>query len=129
MKLEHIAFNVAAPAAAAEWYVKNLGMEIVWKRPDAPFTHFLADESGKITIEFYLNPPDQVPDYANMNPLLLHIAFVSNDPTAEQEKLIAAGATLYSDATNAEGTRLVMLRDPWGLPLQLCKREKPMLRN
>lgn len=129
MKLEHVALNVAAPAQAAEWYAKNLDMQIVLQRDSAPFVHFIADESGQICIEFYNDPPDQVPNYAVMDPLLLHIAFVSNDPTRDQEKLIAAGATLVSDKTTPEGTRLVMLRDPWGLPLQLCKRSKPMLRT
>ncbi len=128
MKLEHVAFNVASPIQAAAWYVQHLGMEIVWNRPDAPYTHFLADESGQMTLEFYNNPPDQVPDYANMNPLLLHVAFVSNDPTQDKAKLLEAGATLVSD-DNTNGLHLVMLRDPWGLPLQLCKRTKPMLRN
>lgn len=129
MKLEHIAFNVAEPRAAAEWYVKNLGMEIVYRREDAPFTVFLADESGKITIEFYLNPPDQVPDYAAMNSLLLHLAFVSPSPDEDKADLVAAGATFESDQTTPEGTRLIMLRDPWGLPVQLCKRGKPVLKN
>ncbi len=128
MKLEHVAFNVTAPVEAAAWYVKNLDMEMVWKRDDAPFTHFLADESGQMTLEFYNNPPDQVPNYAEMNPLLLHVAFVSNDPTRDKEKLIAAGATLVSD-DNVNGLHLVMLRDPWGLPLQLCKRAMPVLRK
>jgi catechol 2,3-dioxygenase-like lactoylglutathione lyase family enzyme len=126
MKLEHIAFNVAAPIQAAQWYVEHLGMNVVWKRADAPFTHFLADESGQITLEFYNNPPDQVPNYAEMNPLLLHIAFVSNDPAHDKAKLLAAGATLVSDE-NANGFHLVMLRDPWGLPLQLCKRDIALL--
>lgn len=129
MKLEHVAFNSAAPKEIAAWYAKNLGMEIVYQRDTAPFTHFLADDSGQITIEFYLNPPDRVPDYASMDPLLLHLAFVSNDPTLDKDRLVAAGATFYSDQTNPEGTRLVMLRDPWGLPLQLCKRIAPVLRN
>lgn len=129
MKLEHVAFNVAAPALAAEWYVKHLGMEIVFQRDVPPYTVFLADDSGQITIEFYLDPPGQVPDYASMDPLLLHLAFISNDPTQEQKKLIAAGATLYSDRITPDGTRLVMLRDPWGLPVQLCKRVKPLLKN
>lgn len=67
MKLEHVALNVAAPAQAAEWYVKNLGMNIVHQRDSAPFVHFIADESGQICIEFYYDPPDQVPNYAEMD--------------------------------------------------------------
>jgi len=29
--------------------------------------------------------------------------------------------------TRDDGTRLIMLRDPWGLALQLCKRATPLL--
>jgi catechol 2,3-dioxygenase-like lactoylglutathione lyase family enzyme len=129
VKLEHIAFNVSAPVETAEWYAKYLDMEIVFAREDAPFTRFLADESGQITLEFYNNPPDQVPDYKSMNPQLLHIAFVSKDPDQDQSRLLAAGATFVSDEITPLGTRLVMLRDPWGLPLQLCNRKTPMLKN
>ncbi len=122
MKLEHVALNVADPAAAAEWYAKNLEMKIVSSKRDAPFTHFIADESGKILLEFYNNPPDAVPAYKDMNPLLLHIAFLSQNPAADKDRLVAAGATFVSDQIVDGGTQLIMLRDPWGLALQLVKR-------
>lgn len=128
MKLEHVAINVSAPNEIAEWYVKHLGMEIVRKNNAPPYIQFIGDGSGKILIELYKNPPDSVPDYAAMDPLLLHFAFVTEDPTADKERLMAAGATLYQDSTAEDGTRLVMLRDPWGLAIQLCKRASPMLR-
>ncbi|MBA9076362.1 VOC family protein [Rufibacter quisquiliarum] len=62
-----------------------------------------------------------------MNPLLVHLAFVSENPTADKERLCLAGATCVSDQTLDDGSHLVMLRDPWGLALQLCKRGRPML--
>ena len=128
MKLEHFAFNVVDPIATAAWYVKHLGMEIVRQMADAPYTHFLADSSGKVLLEIYNNPPDQVPPYAEMDPLLLHIAFVSVDPEADKAALVDAGATYVEELRFDDGSHLVMLRDPWGLPLQLCKRGKPMLK-
>ena len=129
MKLEHFALNVADPRAAAAWYEKHLGMSVVRRLEAAPFTQFLADDSGNIMLEFYNNPPDQVPDYAKMNPLLLHIALVSADPHADKARLLAAGATPFEDVSLPDGSLLFMLRDPWGLPLQLCRRAKPMLRS
>ncbi len=128
MKLEHFALNVADPPAMAAWYQAHLGLTVVRKLDAAPFTHFLADDSGAIMLEFYNNPPDQVPPYARMNPLLLHVAFVSNDPEADLARLTAAGATFADDVHSPDGSRLIMLRDPWGLALQLCRRAKPMLR-
>lgn len=127
MKLEHFALNVEKPVEMAAWYTQNLGMKIVRKQEAAPFTHFLADNSGRIMIEIYCNPANQVPNYRKMDPLLVHIAFVSQNPTADKERLVAAGASLDSEMQLEDGTHLIMLRDPWGLSIQLCKRGKAML--
>ena len=129
MKLEHFALNVVDPVAMAAWYVEHLGLSIVRKVVDAPYTHFLADSSGTVLLEIYNNPPDQVPPYAEMDPLLLHVAFVSVDPEADKVKLLAAGAILVEEQLFDDGSHLVMLRDPWGLAIQLCKRGVPMLRG
>jgi len=128
VKLEHVALNVSDPAAMAAWYCKHLGLEIVRSLPNPPHTHFLRDSDGSMMIEIYWNPPDQVPEYGKMHPLLLHLAFVSEDPEKDKAKLLGAGATCVQDETLADGSRLVMLRDPWGLSIQLCKRANPMLR-
>jgi len=127
MKLEHLALNVIDPVAMATWYVEHLGLTTVRQVTDAPYTHFLADSTGTILLEIYNNPPDQVPPYAEMDPLLLHVAFVSVDPEADMVALLAAGATLVEELRFDDGSHLVMLRDPWGLAIQLCKRAVPML--
>ncbi|MGV3538727.1 MAG: VOC family protein [Rufibacter sp.] len=127
MKLEHFALNVEDPSAMAQWYVQHVGMRIVRQMKHAPFTTFMADDSGRILIEIYLNPADQVPAYRTMDPLLVHLAFVSDNPKEDQERLCAAGATFVSQQFLEDGSHLVMLRDPWGLALQLCKRGKAML--
>src|SRR5690606_36783887 len=127
MKLEHFALNVENPLAMSEWYVKHLGLRIVRQMQEAPYTSFLADDSGNIMIEVYNNPPQEVPDYRKMNPLLVHLAFVSKDPDEDRNNLLAAGASLVSDQKLDDGSRLVMLRDPWGLCIQLCERGGPML--
>lgn len=80
-------------------------------------------------IEIYNNPADQVPAYAQMNPLLLHIAFVSEDPAADKQALVAAGAGVVEELRFDGGTEITMLRDPWGLAVQLCKRARPMLKS
>jgi catechol 2,3-dioxygenase-like lactoylglutathione lyase family enzyme len=113
--------------AVAAWYTKHLGLKVVRTVKDAARTHFLADSSGTVMLEVYNNPPDQVPPYAKMDPLLIHIAFVSKDPEVDKTALLAAGATLVVDQRLDDGSHLVMLRDPWGLAIQLCKRATPML--
>jgi len=126
MRIEHFAFNVEDPVAVADWYCKYLGFTVKVKLEKA-HTHFLADSTGNMMIEIYNNPPGEVPDYAAMNPLQLHMAFVSEDPVADAERLCAAGAKEVDDLQLPDGTHLKMLKDPWGFSVQLCKRGKPML--
>jgi len=126
-KLEHFALNVSDPVSMAAWYEKNLGLKTVRKIEGSHKTHFLGDYSGAILLEIYNNPPDSVPNYSTMDPLLIHIAFVSEDPSGDVEILTKAGASFIEELHFPDGSHLVMMRDPWGLPIQLCKRGKPML--
>ena len=81
-------------------------------------------------LELYNNPPDEVPDYPGMNPLSLHIAFMVDDVKAITRKLISAGATSAVEMNTTDaGDELIILRDPWGVPLQFLKRAKPMLQH
>ena len=126
MKLEHVALNVADPVAVAAWYCAHFGMSVVRHIPVPAQTHFLHDGGGSV-IEIYRNPPDQVPDYAAMDPLILHLAFATSDAVADRARLEAAGATFVTEVLPPDGSRLVMLRDPWGLALQLCQRALPLV--
>ncbi len=126
--MEHVALNVADPLAMAAWYRDHLGFEIAKGMTTPPFTTFLRERSGTMMIEIYCNPPDQVPSYARMNPLQLHLAFVSEDPEADKLRLLAAGATLAKDERLPDGSHLITLRDPWGLAIQFCKRTTPLLK-
>jgi catechol 2,3-dioxygenase-like lactoylglutathione lyase family enzyme len=128
MKIEHFALNVAEPAAMAAWYVENLGLSVAHKIETVPHIHFLSDSGGHVMLEIYNNPAAEVPRYRDMDPLLLHLAFVSADPLADAQRLEAAGARQVAEVHLADGGHLVMLRDPWGLALQLCKRAVPMLK-
>jgi glyoxylase I family protein len=127
MKIEHFAFNVKDPVKMTAWYEKNLGLNTVKHVLEPPFTTFMADDSGRVMIEFYNNPADNVPNYEQMHPLLLHLAFVSEDPANDKKRLVEAGATLVSEDKFEDGTHLLMMRDPWGFSIQFCKRGKTML--
>ncbi len=127
MKMEHVALNVADPLRMAIWYRDHLAFQIVKAMSDPPYTHFLREKAGAMMIEIYRNPPDEIPPYPSMNPLLLHLAFASADAEKDKERLLSAGATFVEETHLADGTHLVMLRDPWGLALQLAKRATPML--
>ena len=127
MKIEHFAFNVLDPIVIAAWYCEHLKFTVKHKFTQAPHTHFLADSSGQVMIEIYCNPADRVRDYQNMDPLMVHLAFVSKDPDADAARLIAAGAREVDEVKLKDGSYLKMLKDPWGFSIQLCKRGTPML--
>ena len=127
LNIEHFACNVSDPVAVAAWYVKHLGMRVVAHHPAAFERHFIADASQRVVMELYANPVDPVPDYAGMHPLRFHIAFAATDLDAVKAELLAAGATFVNEDNYPDGSRLMMLRDPWGLALQLVKRATPLL--
>ncbi len=124
MKIEHVALVVEDPVAMAKWYVENLEFRVLRKAGNA---RFLADEAGRVVLEVYNNPKVEVPDYASMDPLLLHVAFSADDVGEARRRLLSAGASPEGELTVTEaGDELAMLRDPWGLALQLVKRREAM---
>lgn len=122
MRFEHIALNVAEPKAMAAWYCQHLGLRVRRALPDAAQTHFLVDDSDQMMLEIYCHPDAALPDYSNMHPLVLHLAFVSADPYADCKSLQKAGAKWVDEVNLADGSLLLMLRCPWGVALQLCRR-------
>ncbi len=125
MTIEHFALNVPDPVAFAAWYGQHLGLRVLRHLPHANQTHFLGDDHATV-IEIYHNPAAPVPDYRATHHLVLHLAFVSADATADTARLLAAGASHVEDVRPPDGSLIVMLRDPWGLALQLCQRAKPL---
>ncbi len=127
MKLEHVAINVPEPRALAEWFVTHLGMRIVVSQENPPYMHFVADENGSM-LELYANPAAAMPDYANMHPLNLHIAFSSDEIEADHARLLAAGAVAVGEiSTTPAGDKLAFLRTPWQVPIQLVQRRNPLV--
>ena len=122
MLLEHVAINVSDPVSMAQWYVDHCHMRIVLQVDEAPYTRFLADQKGRTCLEIYANPKADIPDYTHQHPLIYHQAFAVDDPDATRARLEGAGATFFEEVSFPNGTKLVMLRDPWGIPLQLVKR-------
>ena len=128
MQIEHFGYAVDEPAKSAEWYGKHLGFTVKRGTDEPVPVRFLADATGRVMLEIYNNPQVKAPDSQSMDPLLMHIAFCCDDVPATAERLVAAGATLISGPEVLDsGDCLAMLRDPWGLALQLAKRADPMV--
>jgi predicted enzyme related to lactoylglutathione lyase len=128
-RLEHIALNVSDPIATAKWYCEHLGMNVMRKGPPPVNVHFISDAAGKIMFELYNNTAAPVLDFASLNPLCLHIAFISDDLKVVRDSLITAGAKVIDDITTIpNGDQILMMRDPWGLSIQFVKRTEPILK-
>ena len=127
MKLEHLAMNVPDPVGMAAWWNRNLGMTTVYAGPPPVDCRFIRDYSGTMCLELYHNPKE-TPDYAAKVPLELHIGFECDDPESESKRLVAAGAKLEA-MEYVRGMTLAMMRDPWGVCFQLCKRPEPVLKK
>jgi glyoxylase I family protein len=126
MKLEHFALQVPDPVAMADWYVKHLGCTVVRSEGEPSHGRFLS--VGGALFEIYRNPKASVPDYQAIEPLHLHVAFNSDNLAADRDRLAKAGARVVSDVTTTPaGDEIMMLRDPWNLPIQFVKRKEPML--
>ena len=121
---EHTALNVPDIDAAGLWYCQNLNMTVL---RSGESVRFLGDSTGRLIFELYTNRAAEIPDYGQVHPLTMHLAFCVSDVPAAIEKLTEAGATIFSDYEIANsGDEMAMLRDPWGIPLQLMKRAEPM---
>jgi len=125
MTLEHFALQVPEPVAMADWYVKHLGCTVVRSGGAPAHGRFLS--MGGVLFEIYRNPVVAVPDYAAVDVLQLHLAFSSADLAADRDRLVKAGARVIDDVnTTPAGDQIMMLRDPWNVPLQFVKRAVPM---
>jgi predicted enzyme related to lactoylglutathione lyase len=128
MKIEHLALHVPDPLNLARWYVEHLGFTVKRRGIEPPYVHFIADDSGTVMLEIYGNPDAAALDFPAVQPPALHLAFTSKDLEADVKRLTAAGATIVADVhTMPSGDIFAMLRDPWGIPLQLVRRKQPMI--
>lgn len=128
-RFEHIAFNVSDPVAVAQWYVQHLGMKIQRQGGEPTFTTFVSDSGEHMMIEFFHNAQYPLFPAKEVDVLSFHLAFFSPDIEATSTQLLVAGAT-WADSIRitASGDKVCILRDPWGLPLQLVQRATSMLR-
>jgi catechol 2,3-dioxygenase-like lactoylglutathione lyase family enzyme len=127
MKIEHIALVVEDPAAIARWYTQHLGMRTVRTAEGPSHTHFIADSAGTTVLEIYTGGLP-VPDYASMDPRQVHLAFATDDVEDTRARLIGGGAIPEGQiSVTSGGDVFAMLRDPWGLAIQLVRRGRPLV--
>lgn len=124
MNIEHIGIMVQNPVEMGKWYEDNLGFNILKSSDEGDKgVAFITDTDGNVMLEFGKTPSCPPLDLASLVPLQIHIAFKSDDPFADSERLQKAGAVFVKQCgmPNPEDVLLLLL-DPWGVALQLVKR-------
>lgn len=123
LRLDHLALQHPEPEAVSAWLCLHIGLEVYRVSTSASRARFLKCPRTAVMLEIYRQPEVAVPDYASMPPAALHLAFYADDIAAEGDRLVAAGATRAGEpGKNSAGDRFLMLRDPWGVPIQLVSR-------
>lgn len=131
MYVEHIGFAVEKPLETACWYVENLGFRLLKKVHNGPGADnaFIIDAAGGTAFEL-IGQPGFAPTFGLVPTLSqLHLAFYADDPHAEAERLVAAGAKFEGETPAAPGDTLLYLRDPYGGVIQLVKRKEPFIKK
>jgi glyoxylase I family protein len=129
MLLEHVGMLVKDAFAMADWYEKHLGFRTI-RTGTGPVASgaFVTDDAGKVALELITHKELAPPDYAGVSPLQLHLAIATQDPDGDRERLLGAGATFVEETPMKEpGERLYLMRDPWGVAIQLIKRNAPLV--
>ncbi len=122
MIFEHFAINVNNVDAVVKWYVSHLGLKVVSQQKELPFMTFLADSGDRVIMELYQRADAMMTNFTTQHQLTFHVAFVSENAQKDRDRLEVEGANFIEEVRKEDGSHLVMLRDPWGMPLQLCER-------
>jgi glyoxylase I family protein len=124
MVFEHFALNVNNVSAVVKWYVLHMELKVVSQQKELPFMTFLADSSDRVILELYQRSDEMMTNFVTQHPLTFHLAFVSENAQFDRERLEVERASFIEEVRKEDGSHLIMLRDPWGMPLQLCQRAK-----
>ncbi len=111
-----------------KWYRDNLGFRIIRSAgDDTDGVSFVIDGESNTILELGKLPEGPPLDGRSLLPLQLHIAIECEDPAAEVERLIKAGAELVGESPrNKYKGEKILIRDPWGYTIQLVNRENKL---
>ena len=126
---EHFAINVADSREISKWFVKNLGMIVIHDGKAPAYGMFVADAGKNMMFELYQNKDIPMVNFDSVSYQTFHVAFVVHGIQTVKDALVATGAKIAEDMKKTlNGDDVLMLRTPWGLPIQLVKRVDPMLK-
>jgi uncharacterized glyoxalase superfamily protein PhnB len=127
--IEHLAINVDDSRAKTKWYKDNLRMAIIREGAAPSYGMFIADAGKNMMYELYQNTDVPIIDFSAVSHMAFHVAYMVEDVKVIKHALVATGSKVSEDIkTTPSGDVILMLRDPWGQPVQFVKRSNPMLK-
>jgi catechol 2,3-dioxygenase-like lactoylglutathione lyase family enzyme len=107
------------------WYRDHLGFKILHSAgDDTEGVSFIIDGAGRTVLELGRLAEGSPLDPRSLSPLQFHIGVECEEPAAEAQRLVAAGAELIGESPrNAYTGEKVLVRDPWGFVIQLLNRQ------
>ena len=123
MTIEHLGLLVSNPIQMGKWYKENLGFQILREAgTDTDGVVFMEDDRGTV-IEIGRLPEASPLDVKSLNPLAVHLAVQCSHPENEARRLVEAGAEMIGESPrNAYKGEKILVRDPWGLTIQVVNR-------
>ena len=126
---EHFAMNVVDSRKEAKWYADNLGFVILQEGSAPGYGMFISDAGKNMMFELYQNKNFPMINFDSVSYQTFHVAFVVHDIQTVKDALVAAGAKVAEDMKKTpSGDDVLMVRTPWGLPIQFVKRANAMLK-
>ena len=123
-RIEHIGFVINNPCEAADWYHMNLGFKVLRKAANNSVA-FIQESNSGLIFELIGNPDIHPIDADLTHPLQVHIAIKSENIHDDKQRLMNAGASFVMDCqTDDPNARVCILKDPFGLNLQLAQRKE-----
>lgn len=135
IRFEHFAYNTSDQKEAALWYVEFMDLNIPWSK-DIDTTKnnyrnyrvpYVGDAGQNMSLELF-GKKDVETTFAKMKHDECHIAFLTNEPVKLAKRMVYGGAKIIGDIRNEKnGDIMIDIVDPYGFPIRLIKRVKPIM--
>jgi lactoylglutathione lyase len=121
LRFDHVHLRSPDAAAAADWYIRVLGAELVEHRQGPRPRYELRLGGLTLLINVILPGEDCGPAPASPHQGLEHLGFTVADIDATAAALLARGAVFQLPPTTIRGLRIAFVTGPDGVPIELLQ--------
>jgi len=135
VRFEHFAYNTPDQKIAALWYVEFMDLNIPWSK-DIDTTKnnyrnyrvpYVGDAGRNMSLELF-GKTDVPQTFAQMKHDEVHLGYLVDEPEKLAKRMVYGGAKIVSDIKKEKnGDIMIDMIDPYGFPIRLIKRVKPIL--